>query len=221
MTIYKILKITMLSLFAIAVLTVPAQAQMSKKQLKKLEKTLSKEAKKAIKDAQEKGYYEPPGALPLSTQMNESYRLQLQMDEDGYPKFIVGEASAIGGTKIAAKNQAIEAAKLELAGKIESNVVAMVEQSIANEQLTQEEAASITETVTASKNIISQKLGLIRPLVEAYRDVDKENVEALVRIAYDKEMAEQVGLNTIKEELKKKSEDLHQKLDKLLNLSGN
>jgi CHASE3 domain sensor protein len=97
----------------------------------------------------------------------------------------------------------------------------LVEQSIANEQLTQEDAASITETVTASKNIISKKLGLVRPLVEAYRDVGKENVEALVRIAYDKEMAEQVSINTIKEELKKKSEDLHQKLDNLLNLSGN
>jgi hypothetical protein len=66
-----------------------------------------------------------------------------------------------------------------------------------------------------------KKLGLIRPLVEAYRDVGKENVEALVRIAYDKDMAEQVSINTIKEELKKKSEDLHQKLDNLLNLSGN
>jgi hypothetical protein len=96
-----------------------------------------------------------PGALPLSTQMNESYRMQMQMDEEGFPKFIVGEAAAIGGTKIAAKNQAMEAAKLELAGKIESNIVALVEQSIANEQLTQEDAASITETVTASKNIIS------------------------------------------------------------------
>ncbi len=219
MTIYKILKTTLLCLLVVAATTAPAHAQMSKKQAKKLQKTLSKEAKKAIKAAEEKGYYEPPGALPLSTQMNESYRLQMQMDEEGYPKFIVGEASAIGGTKIAAKNQAIEAAKLELAGKIESNIVALVEQSIANEQLTQEEAASITETVTAAKNIISKKLGLVRPLVEAYRDVSKENVEALVCIAYDKDMAEQTSINTIKEELKKKSEDLHQKLDSLLKLS--
>jgi hypothetical protein len=221
MTVYKILKAILLGLTLLAVAAPAAQAQMSKKQAKKLHKTLAKEAKKAIKEAEAKGYYEMPGALPLSTQMNESYRMQMQMDEEGYPKFIVGEAAAIGGTKIAAKNQAMEAAKLELAGKIESNIVALVEQSIANEQLTQEDAASITETVTASKNIISKKLGLVRPLVEAYRDVGKENVEALVRIAYDKEMAEQVSINTIKEELKKKSEDLHQKLDNLLNLSGN
>lgn len=219
MTIYQILRTTLLGLFLVGFLAVPAEAQMSKKQIKKLQKTLSKEAKKAIKNAEEKGYYESPGALPLSTQMNTSYEMQMQMDEQGYPKFIVGEASAIGGTKIAAKNQAMEAAKLELAGKIESNVVALVEQSIANEQLTQEEAASITETVTAAKNIISQRLGLVRPLVEAYRDMG-ENVEALVRIAYNQETAEQVGLKTIKEELKKKSEDLHKKLDNLLNLNG-
>ena len=216
MTINQILKTTLLGLLILSTAVTTSTAQMTKKQAR----TLAKEAKKAIKDAEEKGYYEPPGALPLSTQMNASYQMQMEVDEEGFPKYIVGEAMAIGGTKIAAKNQAIEAAKLELAGKIESNIVALVEQSIANEQLTQEEAVSITETVTAAKNIISQKLGLIRPLVEAYRDMG-ENVEALVRIAYDKDMAEQVTINTIKEELKKKSEDLHKKLDNLLDLPLN
>jgi hypothetical protein len=216
MTINQILKTTLLGLLILSTAMTTSYAQMTKKQAR----TLAKEAKKAIKDAEEKGYYESPGALPLSTQMHASYQMQMEVDEEGFPKYIVGEAMAVGGTKIAAKNQAIEAAKLELAGKIESNIVALVEQSIANEQLTQEEAASITETVTAAKNIISQKLGLIRPLVEAYRDMG-ENVEALVRIAYDKDMAEQVTINTIKEELKKKSEDLHKKLDNLLNLPLN
>lgn len=213
MTIYQILKTTLLGLFILSTAVTSTHAQMTKKQAR----TLAKEAKKAIKAAEEKGYYESPGALPLGTQMNASYQMQMEVDEQGFPKYIVGEAISIGGTKIAAKNQAIEAAKLELAGKIESNIVAIVEQSIANEQLTQEEATSITETVTAAKNIISQKLGLIRPLVEAYRDMG-ENVEALVRIAYDKDMAEEITINAIKEELKKKSENLHKKLDNLLDL---
>ncbi len=213
MSINQMTKTIFFGLFALLIASVPAQAQLTKKQAKRL----AKEAKKAIKEAREKGYSEAPGALPLSTQMNEAYKIQLEVDEEGYPKFIVGEAASIAGTKISAKNQAMEAAKLELAGKIESNIVALTEQSIANNQLTQEEAASITETVTAAKNIISQKLGMIKLLVEAYRDVG-ENVESLVRIAYDKEMAHTITMNSIKEELKKKSEDLHDKLDHLLKL---
>ncbi len=213
MTIHRMIKIGWLGCLVFLLAFVPAQAQMTKKQARKL----AKEAKKAIKEAEEKGYREAPGALPLSTQMNESYQMQMEVDEQGYPKYIIGEASSIAGTKIAAKNQAMEAAKLELAGKIESEIIAMVEQSIANEQLTQEEAASITETVTAAKNIITQRLGRINVIVEAYRSLG-ENVESLVRIAYDKDTAQQMTLDEVKKDLKKKSEDLHDKLDKLLKL---
>jgi len=212
----RILKTMMLGLLALMLAAAPAQAQMSKKQAKRL----AKEAKKAIKEASKMGYKEAPGALPFGTQMNNAYKLQMEVDEEGYPKYIIGEAASVAGTKIAAKNQAMEAAKLELAGKIQSNIAALTEQSIANEQLTQEEAASITETVTAAKNIISQKLGRITILVEAYRDMGNENVESLVRIAYDKDLAHQVTLNAIRDELKKKSEDLHQKLNKLLDIEA-
>ncbi len=214
MTIHRMIQIAWLGCLVLMLAIVPAQAQMTKKQAKKL----AKEAKQAVKDAEEKGYREAPGALPLSTQMNESYQIQMEVDEQGYPKYIIGEASSIAGTKIAAKNQAMEAAKLELAGKIQSEIIAMVEQSIANEQLTQEEAASVTQTVTAAKNIITQRLGRIDVIVEAYRPVGDENVESLVRIAYDKDTAQQVAIEEIKKDLKKKSEDLHDKLDKLLKL---
>lgn len=181
--------------------------------------SLDKSAESEAKRLEKEGYYVPPGAVPLAMGLAESYKYQVQKDDNGYPKYITGEAAAIGGTKIAAKNQAMEAAKLELAGKIESNIAALTEQSIANEQLTQEEATSITETVTAAKNIISQKLGRIIVLFEAYKDMGR-NVESLVRIAYNQEMALEVTKEAIRDDLRKKSEDLHDKLDNLLNLNA-
>ncbi len=180
-------------------------------------KSLEKDAGREARQLEKEGYYVPPGALPMEVSLTKSYQMQFKTDDQGYPLYITGEAAAIGGTKIAAKNQAMEAAKLELASKIESNIAALTEQSIANEQLTQEEAASITETVTAAKNIISQKLGRVIVLFEAYRDKGR-NVESLVRIAYNQKMANEVTKEAIRDELRKKSEDLHKKLDNMLNL---
>jgi hypothetical protein len=199
-------------LFAFA--ATPTYAQLSKKTQKKM----VKQAKKEAKDLEKRGYYVPPGSLPLAVKLEQAYNRQTERDDYGQEKYITGEAAAVGGTKIAAKNQAMEAAKLELAGKIESNIAALTEQSIASEQLTMEEAASITETITAAKNIITQKLGRVIVLFEAYKDMGK-NVEALVRIAYNQDLALEMTKETVRDELRKKSEDLHEKLDNLLNLN--
>ena len=121
----------------------------------------------------------------------------------------------LGELKIAAKNQAIEAAKLELAGKLETTIVGLIENSFANNQITQEEAVSLTKTVTGSKNIISQKLGRVVVLFEAYRDFGK-NAEASVMVAYNNEMAMEVAKQTMREELEDEAEEIHKKLDQIL-----
>ena len=208
-----LLKSFSLLVLLLALGTTTSYAQLSKKTQKKL----AKQAKSEAKGLDKQGYYVPPGSLPLAVKLEQAYMRQTEIDDYGVAKYITGEAAAIGGTKIAAKNQAMEAAKLELAGKIESNIAALTEQSIANEQLTQEEAASITETVTAAKNIITQKLGRVIVLFEAYKNMGK-NVEALVRIAYNQDLALEMTKETIRDELRTKSEDLHKKLDNLLNL---
>jgi hypothetical protein len=46
------------------------------------------------------------------------------------------------------------------------------------------------------------------------------NVESLVRIAYNQDMALEVTKDAIRDDLRKKSEDLHKKLDNLLNLNA-
>ena len=46
--------------------------------------------------------------------------------------------------------------------------------------------------------------------------VSNKNKEVLVRIAYNAQMAKQAAKKAVKEELEKKGEDLHKKLDNLL-----
>ena len=49
-----------------------------------------------------------------------------------------------------------------------------------------------------------------------YRTVNHKNKEVLVRIAYNAEMAKAAAKQAVREDLEKKGEDLHNKLDQLL-----
>jgi hypothetical protein len=110
----------------------------------------------------------------------------------------------------------LELAKQNLAGQIQTEVTALIENTVANEQLDKGDAASITRSVMASKNLISQRIGRVVPVVETYRDTDNGNKEVLVRIAYSMDMAKTIAKNAVKEELEARGDSLHNKLDKLL-----
>lgn len=174
--------------------------------------SLSKEVKKYEKE----GWQTTPGALPMAKQLERSWNMQNELDENKLPKYFMGEAMSIGENYDAAKMQALELAKQNLAGQIQTEVTALVENTVANKQLEREQAASITQTVSASKNLISQSLGRTIPVVELYRVKGNKNKEVLVRIAYSEEAAMQAAKKVIRDELQKKGEDLHEQLDKLL-----
>ena len=123
--------------------------------------------------------------------------------------------NSVAETQTAAKLQATETAKLELAGQINTQVAALIENSIANQQLNTEEAASITKTVAASKNLIAQEIGRIIPVVEMYKKIGT-NVEANVRIAYNMETAFDVAKKVIRKSLEEETKIAHEKLEKLM-----
>ena len=66
------------------------------------------------------------------------------------------------------------------------------------------------------KQLISQKLGRVLPVVEMYRTLPNKNKEVLVRIAYSAKMAKAAAKNSIREDLEKESDELGKKLDELL-----
>lgn len=105
-----------------------------------LNKKVSKAAKKAAKTMKKEGWLVTPGALPVDKQLNRSFTMQMEYDETLFPKYIMAEAMSIGETYDAAKMQAIELAKLNLAEQIQTEITALIENSVANNQLSQEEA---------------------------------------------------------------------------------
>lgn len=187
--------------------------KMAKAELKaKVDKSVKKEAKRLAKE----GWEVKPGALPLEKQLEKSYLMQYEYDENMFPKYIMGEASSIGENYDAAKTAATSLAITNLAGQIQTEVSALIENTVGNKQLAPEEAASISETVMASKNSIAQSIGRVIPVTEVFRRVKNKNYEVLVRIAYNGEMARQATKNAVREELEKKGMDLHEQLDKVL-----
>lgn len=221
----KITKIALLILMA--AFCINANAQLTKEQIKerneirkaskaelneKVSKAARKEAKKFVKE----GWKNAPGALPLEKQLDKSFTMQMEYDENMFPKYLIGEAMSIGQNYDAAKMQALELAKQNLAGQIQTEVTALIENTVANKQLEPEDAASVVQSISAGKSLISQSIGRVITVVEVYRTVSNKNKEVLVRIAYNAEMAKQAAKKAIKEDLEKKGEDLHGKLDNLM-----
>jgi len=207
--------------------TVTAQAQVSKEQIKarkemrklskkELSEKASKQARREAKKLTKEGWTTTPGALPIDKQLDKSYLLQQEFDEDMFPKYIMAEAMSIGENYDAAKMQAQELAKQNLAGQIQTEVTALIENTVANKQLEAEEAASVAQSLSAGKNLITQSIGRVIPVVEVYRTKANKNKEVLVRIAYNAKMAKAAAKAAVRNDLEKRGDDLHKKLDELL-----
>jgi len=173
------------------------------------------EVKRSAKDYEKDGYYVAVGAPSIERQLTNGLLKEQEVDETGFPKYIVATGRSVGESQIAAKLQATETAKLELAGTLATNIAALIENNIANAQLNQEEAASVTKTVAAAKNMIAQEIGRIITLVEMYKDINK-NIEANVRIAYNSEMAMEAAKKVVRKQLEAETNILQGKLEKLM-----
>ena len=211
-------KITLVLTVLLAVLFVmPVMAQTTEKEAgKALNKKSMKKARKEAKKYKKNGFYVPPGALPMDIQLENAWKKQMLIDDEGFPKFIVATGNSVAESQTAAKIQATETAKLELAGTIATNVAALIENNIANQQLNLEDAVSVTKTVAASKNIIAQELGRVLPLFEVYKRIGKENIECDIRLAYDSKTAYDVAKKVIRKSLEEQTEIMQEKLDKLM-----
>lgn len=176
----------------------------------------AKDAKKEGKKLMSEGWKSAPGKLPIVTQLENAYTKQLESDENGYPKFIVGDAMSVGENFDGAKFQANDLAKLDIAGKIATEVTALIETQIANKQLDPGEAATIAETVGASKNLISKRIGTVIPLMECYRILPNKNTEVRVMIGYSHKLALKAAKEVVHEELEKKGQNLMDQLNKAM-----
>ena len=201
--------------------TIKERKQIARYSESELNSKASKAAKKEGKQLKKAGWVVAPGHLPLEKQLDRSYQMYYEFEANGLPKYIVGDAMSIGDAYDAAKMQAIELAKTNLAGMIQTEITALIESTVGNEQLSQQEAASVVSTVQASKNLIVQRLGRTITTMECYRILPNKAVEVRVSLAYNSKMAMDAAKEIIKQQLEEKGEDLHKQLDALWSQFGN
>lgn len=213
-------KILLLVLIAGIVLpSVTLFAQQTEKQLKKeIKDRAIKEARKEAKKMKREGWYVPPGSLPLDKIIENAWMKQYAEDENGNPLYITADGNAVAESKTAGEMQAIEMGKLQLAGLIETNVSSLISGNIGNAQLSTEDAASVTEIVQSSKNIIATQLGYVNPFFKLHKNIGKDKIEVQVRLFYDVRQSLEIAKKVVRQEIKDKLKVNEEQLEKLMGL---
>jgi hypothetical protein len=208
---------------------VDASAQVAskqqRKQIQKHEKVLNKAMKKkAIKAARKEakslkkqGYMTLLGQLPLDKQLENSWQASYELDVQGYPYYIMSTQKATAANYTAAQLQAMNAAKTDIAGQIETRINQVIETKVTSNEFARNEANSLTSFVATSKNIISNTLGRVIKLVEIYREPKRTKVvEVQVTLAYNAEIATKEAINAIQKSVGAEDVELMKLLDELV-----
>lgn len=179
---------------------------------KQIDSKKTKEAKKQAKALQKEGWKPAPGSVSLEKQLNDLFIYKNTVEGD-MPKYIVGSVNAVGGNYAAARKQALELARLEIANQIEAEVAELTENNIGNKQLNDGEVESITTTMSSSKTLVKQKLGRTTVVFEAVRDLGTKK-EVQISIVYDGKAA----MSDVMKAFEGKSQELQDKLSEILGL---
>lgn len=198
-----------------ALIIIPLQAQDSDQIKKDIHQKAMKEARKEAKTLKKEGFKVAPGQLPMDKQIESTWVKRYETDDQGNKKWFVTDARALGETHSAAKMQAYEVAKVNLAGQIGTEVAGLIETNLANAQLSTQDAASVTETVATFKSIFGSKLGRTSTFFEADRP-DGKNIEVFVTIGYNYADAVNMAKDIIRKGLKEKANVQSEKLDEIL-----
>jgi len=197
-----------------------AMAQTSGDDARKVAKEKAdKWARKEAKRLKKEGWLTTPGSLPMDKQLQDAGTKLNTTDEKGNVAFITADGNAVAENKTAAEMQAIEMGKLQLGGLIETNINSLISGNIANAQLSTTDAASVTEVVQSSKNLIAMELGYVNPVVKLYRDIPGNKVEVQVKLFYDVKQSLEVAKKVVRKELKDKLKLNEEKLEKLMGIN--
>lgn len=185
---------------------------------KELKRSAVKQARKEAKSYKKDGFHTFIGGVPLDKQIENAWMKSVARDESDQAEYIVANARVIGGNASSAKMQATHQAKVELAGLMSSNISSLIESSVSNNELSNEEAVALNKAVQASKELIIADFGRVTKEIEIYRDLSNKNVEVMVCLSYSSKAAKEIAIKSIHENMEKEAEVLHDKLDNLIGI---
>jgi len=153
--------------------------------------------------------------LPLEKQLERAIAMQYELDKKLFPRYVQGEATATGESYEASRADVVEWAKLNMAEQIRTEICILIDNALADNRLTANEATAITETVMTAREAIAVSIGRVIPVVECRRGKDTGNNEVCLRIAYGTEMAIDGAKKALRRELDKKNPTLYERFDNI------
>lgn len=179
---------------------------------------VSRDVKKEAKRYLAEGWSVFPGNPPMNFQLDLAFRRQTEVDQEGFPQWIIANGSSVAQTQAAAEMQATELAKNRLVGLVETNMRAVIESDVSNNQLSAQEAVSLTKTIEVSANRVSKRLGRVQPLFKVIRSVRPSgNTEVQILIGYNYDLVKKQLLDEAKAELQLETDDVRKRYTKFLN----
>ena len=180
-----------------------------------LTKEQEKAVKKDVKKYEKEGWKVKPGSPTIAMQLTKSYQMVWEKTADGADQWIMGEGSSVGTIYDAARTQAMTVAQGEIARKMKTDLTAQIEQDLANEQFSQQEAESIAQTVVNTMGrSVDQSISRPNSLIEMYRDLPNGNVEVLMRLAISSTKLDSLAKEAIE---KARRDYLQKRIDEVKN----
>lgn len=216
-----------LAMMSIGSMTAQSALELAKQQKelnainrKMLNEKPTKEAKKQAKVLKKAGWLVPAGSKSIEKQLTESQLLEeeLMVDELGNPtkRFIMHSSSQVAGTYNASFAAARNAATVELAAALRTQVAAAMQSKLDNSQSTAITAVTVDKFNERAKAIVDQSLTNVRTLVTLYKVLPNNNYEVQVRMAYDKKELSASMKRKMQQELEIEGDELNSIVDDVL-----
>lgn len=195
----------MVLMAAVIMVATPASAQ-SRQQ--------SKDAKKEAKRLEKEGF--KTMSIPIIRQLEDFYSRMAERQDDGTPKYLMATERATGNSYSAAQMEALNVAKVRLAGQVQTMVMSQAKIDLANASLSAEEAASVTKALEKSTLMVAQRMSRVIVAEEYYRVLSNKNYEVVVVLLYDSKAVREQVLADARAELQKELDAFTPEHEKLL-----
>lgn len=196
------------------------QRELNEINMKMLNAKPTKDAKAQAKQLTKAGWVVPAGEKSIAKQLTESQLLgeELMTDEEGgiTKRFIQHTASQVSGTYNTGYAAARNAAIVELAAALRTQVGAAMQQKADNQQTSAINAVTVDKFNQRARAIVDATLTNSRPVVALYRVLSNNNYEVQVRIAFDKKELSARLKRTMQKELEQEGDELNDIVDEVL-----
>lgn len=206
----------LIAVIAMLISSTTVLAQNSTKELKKnLRSRVEKDSRKTAKKLEKEDWTVMPGKLPMERQIQDGRYAELDTNEEGAKLYFTATHQSIGGNYSAAKKIASSRALAELAEQVETKVSSIVENNVSNINFGDGDLETIDKCISASKQTVAAKLSGAILVLDIYRE-QGDHYESMVMYKLNAQNAIKVVREIYKEELRKESTLLSEKLDKAL-----